>query len=134
MLRNAKNKKKTLPARRQALSFIFDTKVTDKVFDELATRFAERKGGYTRCQLVSQALLSEESRARPRCSSRGRSASSHRRDFLPIPPSTCLLAHLGAYSFGMTRPGDRVLRIPNGPESGRSRLGIKEPKHGFAQL
>jgi large subunit ribosomal protein L17 len=41
-------KKKDLPARRQALSFIFDKKVTEKVFDELATRFAERNGGYTR--------------------------------------------------------------------------------------
>ncbi len=37
-----------LHARRQALSFIFDSKVTDKVFTELATRYAERPGGYTR--------------------------------------------------------------------------------------
>ena len=41
-------KKGGLPARREALSFIFDDKVTDKVFAELATRYAERKGGYTR--------------------------------------------------------------------------------------
>ena len=41
-------KKGGLSARRQALAFIFDKKVTDKVFDELATRYAERKGGYTR--------------------------------------------------------------------------------------
>lgn len=37
-----------LHSRRQALSFIFDTKVTEKVFKELAPRYAERKGGYTR--------------------------------------------------------------------------------------
>ena len=41
-------KKGGLPARRQALSFIFDEKVTEKVFDELATRYSERHGGYTR--------------------------------------------------------------------------------------
>ncbi len=41
-------KKGGLPARRQALSFIYSEKVTDKVFAELATRFAERNGGYTR--------------------------------------------------------------------------------------
>lgn len=41
-------KKGGLPARRQALSFIFDDKVTEKVFNELATRYAERAGGYTR--------------------------------------------------------------------------------------
>jgi large subunit ribosomal protein L17 len=41
-------KKKNLPARRQALSVIYDKEVTDKVFNELATRFAERTGGYTR--------------------------------------------------------------------------------------
>jgi len=34
--------------RRQALSFIFDKKVTEKVFSELAERYAERSGGYTR--------------------------------------------------------------------------------------
>ena len=37
-----------LPSRRQALSFIFDEKVTAKVFSELAQRYAERPGGYTR--------------------------------------------------------------------------------------
>ena len=37
-----------LNSRRQALSFIFDKKVTDKVFTELASRYAERPGGYTR--------------------------------------------------------------------------------------
>lgn len=37
-----------LHSRRQALAFIFNKKVTDKVFDELASRYAERPGGYTR--------------------------------------------------------------------------------------
>ena len=41
-------KKGGLPARREALSFIFDENVTNKVFAELATRYADRKGGYTR--------------------------------------------------------------------------------------
>jgi len=41
-------KRGELHARRQALSFIMDKKVTDKVFDELASRYAERPGGYTR--------------------------------------------------------------------------------------
>jgi large subunit ribosomal protein L17 len=47
-------KKGGLPARRQALSFIFDKKVTTKVFDELATRYAERAGGYTRIVKLGQ--------------------------------------------------------------------------------
>ena len=33
---------------RQALSFILDKKVVSKVFTELAPRYAERSGGYTR--------------------------------------------------------------------------------------
>ena len=37
-----------LNSRRQALSFILDKKVTDKVFTELTSRYAERPGGYTR--------------------------------------------------------------------------------------
>ena len=41
-------KKGELHSRRQALSFILDAKVTDKIFAELAPRYAERPGGYTR--------------------------------------------------------------------------------------
>lgn len=41
-------KRGSLPARRQALAFIYEKKVTEKVFNELATRYAERHGGYTR--------------------------------------------------------------------------------------
>jgi len=41
-------KKGGLSAFRQTLSFIYDKDVADKVFSELATRYAERPGGYTR--------------------------------------------------------------------------------------
>ena len=37
-----------LHSRRQALAFIFDKTVTEKVFSELAERYAQRPGGYTR--------------------------------------------------------------------------------------
>jgi len=35
-------------SRRLALAFIMDKKVTDKLFSELAPRYAQRPGGYTR--------------------------------------------------------------------------------------
>jgi large subunit ribosomal protein L17 len=38
----------TLHARRQALAYLYDKKVVDKLFHELAPRFIERPGGYTR--------------------------------------------------------------------------------------
>ncbi len=38
----------TLHARRQALAYVYDKKVVDKLFHELAPRFAERPGGYSR--------------------------------------------------------------------------------------
>lgn len=41
-------KQGTLHARRQALSFVLDKKVVDKVFGEIGPRYAERPGGYTR--------------------------------------------------------------------------------------
>jgi large subunit ribosomal protein L17 len=47
-------KKGGLPARRQALAFIFSDDVTGKVFGELATRYADRKGGYTRIVKLGQ--------------------------------------------------------------------------------
>ena len=37
-----------LHARRQALSQLRDTKITAKLFDELAERYKDRPGGYTR--------------------------------------------------------------------------------------
>ena len=45
-----------LSSRRQALAFIFDKKVVNKVFDDLAPRFAERQGGYTRMAKLERRL------------------------------------------------------------------------------
>jgi len=45
-----------LHSRRQALSLIFDKKVTDKIFTELAQRYAERPGGYTRITKLGRRL------------------------------------------------------------------------------
>lgn len=41
-------KRGDLHARRQALSFVQDPEIVDKVFHILATRYAERPGGYAR--------------------------------------------------------------------------------------
>ena len=42
-------KRGTLVSRRKALAFLHnDTKVTNKLFDELAKRYENRNGGYTR--------------------------------------------------------------------------------------
>ena len=41
-------KKGTLHHRRQALAFVLEKPVTHKVFNDLATRYQERQGGYTR--------------------------------------------------------------------------------------
>jgi large subunit ribosomal protein L17 len=41
-------KKSGLHSYRQALSFIMDKKVTEKLFADLAPRYKERAGGYTR--------------------------------------------------------------------------------------
>jgi large subunit ribosomal protein L17 len=38
----------TLASRRRVLAYVYDTDVTGKVFDELAPRYANRPGGYTR--------------------------------------------------------------------------------------
>ena len=45
-----------LSSRRQALAFILDAKVVSKVFDDLAPRFAERQGGYTRMTKLGRRL------------------------------------------------------------------------------
>lgn len=37
-----------LHSRRQALGFVYSKKVADKLFSELAERYSERPGGYTR--------------------------------------------------------------------------------------
>ncbi len=41
-------KKSGLHAYRQALAYVTDKKVTDKIFAELGPRYQERPGGYTR--------------------------------------------------------------------------------------
>ena len=41
-------KKNTLASRRQALAYITKEDVVKKVFDEIAPKYAERNGGYTR--------------------------------------------------------------------------------------
>jgi large subunit ribosomal protein L17 len=41
-------KRGDLHARRQAMSVLRDRKITSKLFDELAARYKERQGGYTR--------------------------------------------------------------------------------------
>ncbi len=41
-------KRGTLHARRQALTFVRSASVVRKLFDEIAPRFQERQGGYTR--------------------------------------------------------------------------------------
>ena len=41
-------KRGDLSARRQALAFIYDEKVVDRLFSEVAPRYQDRQGGYTR--------------------------------------------------------------------------------------
>ncbi len=41
-------KKGDLHARRQAIEFVYDRKIVDKLFDDLAPRYANRPGGYSR--------------------------------------------------------------------------------------
>ncbi len=41
-------KQGNLHARRQALSFVYDKQVVDKLFAEIGPRYAQRLGGYTR--------------------------------------------------------------------------------------
>ena len=41
-------KKGDLAARRKAMSILQDAKMTKKIFDTLASRYSEKKGGYTR--------------------------------------------------------------------------------------
>ena len=45
-------KRGDLHARRQALAFITDEVVVKKLFDEIAPKYAERNGGYTRMYKV----------------------------------------------------------------------------------
>jgi large subunit ribosomal protein L17 len=45
-------KKNSLAAKRQALSYITKEDVVKKLFDEIAPKYAERNGGYTRIMRV----------------------------------------------------------------------------------
>jgi len=47
---------KSLHLRRQVLTIIRDKEVVSKLFDELATRFADRPGGYTRIVKIGSRL------------------------------------------------------------------------------
>lgn len=47
-------KEGSLASRRRALAFILDSKIVDKVFSELAPRYKERSGGYTRLYKLGQ--------------------------------------------------------------------------------
>ncbi|MFA5308341.1 MAG: 50S ribosomal protein L17 [Dehalococcoidales bacterium] len=49
-------KQSGLHSYRQALAFILDKKVADKVFSELGPRYKERPGGYTRLTKLSPRL------------------------------------------------------------------------------
>lgn len=42
------SKQGNLHARRRAISYIGDTKVVEKMFDDIGPRYADRSGGYTR--------------------------------------------------------------------------------------
>ena len=45
-----------IPARRRAAAFILDMKVVEKVFADLAPRYSERPGGYTRITKLGRRL------------------------------------------------------------------------------
>ena len=47
-------KEGSLASRRRALSFVTDKKLVDKIFSELAPRYMERPGGYTRIVKLGQ--------------------------------------------------------------------------------
>ena len=47
-------KRGTLHARRQALAFVYDPHVVRLLFEEIALRYAERPGGYTRVVKLNQ--------------------------------------------------------------------------------
>ena len=49
-------KQGSLASRRQALAYIYSKKVADKVFSDLAERYAERAGGYTRITKLGKRL------------------------------------------------------------------------------
>jgi large subunit ribosomal protein L17 len=49
-------KRGTIHARRQALGFVYEPDVVDRLFSELATNYATRPGGYTRVTKIGPRL------------------------------------------------------------------------------
>lgn len=49
-------KRGTLHSRRQALAFVYDPGVVSELFEEIAPRYNERQGGYTRLIHLGQRL------------------------------------------------------------------------------
>ncbi|MCK4331332.1 MAG: 50S ribosomal protein L17 [Dehalococcoidia bacterium] len=49
-------KEGSLSSRRRALAFVTDKKLIDKIFSQLAPRYAERPGGYTRLVKLGRRL------------------------------------------------------------------------------
>ncbi|MBC8512283.1 MAG: 50S ribosomal protein L17 [Dehalococcoidia bacterium] len=49
-------KEGSLSSRRRALAFVTDKKLVDKIFNQLAPRYAERPGGYTRLVKIGPRL------------------------------------------------------------------------------
>ena len=49
-------KRGKLHSRRQALGYVFSKEVADKLFSELAERYADRPGGYTRITKLGRRL------------------------------------------------------------------------------
>jgi large subunit ribosomal protein L17 len=47
-------KRGDLHSRRQAIRFVYDRKIVDKIFDELGPRYADRPGGYSRMVKIGQ--------------------------------------------------------------------------------
>lgn len=55
-------KKGTLPARREVLARTGDPRITKKLFDDYAKRYAERRGGYLRITKLAVARKRDASR------------------------------------------------------------------------
>jgi len=49
-------KRGDLNARRQAMAYIYDEKIVEKLFGDLAKRYADRAGGYTRVIKIGSRL------------------------------------------------------------------------------
>ena len=56
-------KRGDLHARRQAAAYLLDPKAVQKLFNEIAPKYAERNGGYTRVIKMASAMTSETLRS-----------------------------------------------------------------------